>query len=417
MNKIRSDYIQNKDSLQNTGFTPRNIVIKKWNEHSVQSFISSLENISKSANSAPRYIVITTSGFETTLHKKEASRLKEVVAVIDSLVNSGLLDKKGIETVKATIENLRDHVLESLGERETRAKTISSYFKNRLLQRVKSRLNQTIQRLEKQINKRSGFGIERVGKNKYVGRFKNGLYEGYGTLTLANGDVFKGYFHRGKVKEGSETAEGVEIFSGQFNGKKISPDGTVHKGHFVDGIATNAVIVYANKLQLSGGSTYRGALKNGVMHGKGRLERENEEIFDGHFENGVFKYGIGKLLLANGVEYRGKLKGELPHGQGNFIENDGDVITGEFKNGKLIQKGKTKKKDEIEHPDILVYKDRSYYIGKTDGKRPHGLGILYEIKEKAGKSVLKQLSGRFKNGKFFQIEAFAARQKKIDHLR
>jgi len=39
---------------------------------------------------------------------------------------------------------------------------------------------------------------------KYEGNYKNDLYDGYGVLTWANNDCFKGNFVKGKMEGGGE---------------------------------------------------------------------------------------------------------------------------------------------------------------------------------------------------------------------
>lgn len=48
--------------------------------------------------------------------------------------------------------------------------------------------------------------------NKYVGQFHNGFKHGYGTFTLATGDVFSGYYQAGE-----RHGHGIEVFQ---NGEK-----------------------------------------------------------------------------------------------------------------------------------------------------------------------------------------------------
>jgi hypothetical protein len=37
--------------------------------------------------------------------------------------------------------------------------------------------------------------------NKYTGQFRNGFKEGYGLFEVANGDIYRGFFIKGKEKE------------------------------------------------------------------------------------------------------------------------------------------------------------------------------------------------------------------------
>ena len=52
----------------------------------------------------------------------------------------------------------------------------------------------------------------------------------------------------------------------------------------------------------------------GKRHGKGKLELENDEIFEGDFDDGEFTVGKGKLNLNDGKIYEGAIKGRKMDG-------------------------------------------------------------------------------------------------------
>lgn len=64
------------------------------------------------------------------------------------------------------------------------------------------------------------------GKDKYDGRFKNGLPDGYGTYTYSNGSVYEGYFSEGK-KHGNGKYRAI------INGKDSSFNGVWKDDNFV----------------------------------------------------------------------------------------------------------------------------------------------------------------------------------------
>ena len=45
--------------------------------------------------------------------------------------------------------------------------------------------------------------------------------------------------------------------------------------------------------------------QKGKRHGKGRLELENDDMYDGNFDNDEFVDGSGKLNLSDGRVYEG----------------------------------------------------------------------------------------------------------------
>ena len=101
---------------------------------------------------------------------------------------------------------------------------------------------------------------------KYVGNFKNDLYDGWGTLTYRNGSVYVGEFKEGK------------------------PHGT---GRIVE----------------VGGKTYNGEWKEGNMHGQGTLEdKKNGKLFKGEMKNNDMWNGEASMMdgslkktIVNGV--------------------------------------------------------------------------------------------------------------------
>lgn len=69
-------------------------------------------------------------------------------------------------------------------------------------------------------NKFNGEGKLTIGKDKYAGAFKDGIFDGKGTFTSEKGWTYVGDFKKG-VPEG--------------NGVLTTEDGTIFKGVFKDG--------------------------------------------------------------------------------------------------------------------------------------------------------------------------------------
>lgn len=110
--------------------------------------------------------------------------------------------------------------------------------------------------------------------------------------------------------------------------------------------------------------TYDGEFKDGKIHGRGRIEYSNGNIFEGELENGAWING--KLTTASykyegGFIYDKEKNVNNRHGKGQLVYSDGEVINGIFANGKLHGYTKVVKPngDTIEG----TYRD-----GKPDGE-------------------------------------------------
>jgi len=155
---------------------------------------------------------------------------------------------------------------------------------------------------EWQDGKTHGKGTQTWGNDmKYEGEFKNGFFDGYGVRTWPSGGTpvvatFKdGGKFEGEHKENKEHGKG----------KHTKEDGTYFEGEYDDGKAVKGVIKYAN------GEKYTGEVQNigpaqGLprRNGKGKMEYENGEIWEGNWQNGI-REGEGELQKSDGTKVRG----------------------------------------------------------------------------------------------------------------
>lgn len=88
-----------------------------------------------------------------------------------------------------------------------------------------------------------GYGLSKVGEEKYVGEWKLDLMEGYGTYNYASGAIYKGEWKAGQ-QEGKGTYEFADgsIYKGEWKnhqmsgeGQLINSQGNVFEGIYVDG--------------------------------------------------------------------------------------------------------------------------------------------------------------------------------------
>jgi len=83
---------------------------------------------------------------------------------------------------------------------------------------------------------------------------------------------------------------------------------------------------------LSDGSTFRGELLNGKLHGKGLLVSTTQGTYEGDFENGA-RHGRGDMRWPNGDHYVGEFKHDKSSGQGVMDFANGDHYEGGFEAG------------------------------------------------------------------------------------
>ena len=186
------------------------------------------------------------------------------------------------------------------------------------------------------------FGIQ-IDKNgsKYVGMFKNGMFEGRGRLILHKGDYYEGEFLLNKA-------------NGQ--GKYVNSKGEIYNGYWKDDMQDGE-----GELILKDGSIFRGMFRNGKKNGKGKITWNDNSYYEGDFVNNYYEgYGVYVMLS--------KRKGYI----------------GEWKEGKMHGFG------------VFFWPDGRSYVGYYDADKKHGYGIY------SGKNNLRY-EGKFKKGKQYGI--------------
>lgn len=87
---------------------------------------------------------------------------------------------------------------------------------------------------------------------------------------------------------------------------------------------------------LADGSRYFGELRDGLLHGQGRLEWPNGEYYEGEFADGMLA-GQGQIVGANGDVYVGGFRDGMMHGQGLFETDGGTVYEGRFERDRIVE--------------------------------------------------------------------------------
>jgi hypothetical protein len=173
---------------------------------------------------------------------------------------------------------------------------------------------------------------------KYQGKFKNYLQEGYGTYTWTSGDYYSGYWKAGK-QEGPGTV--------------YYASGNIQTGY------------WANGTYLGTKNTYKSECLSGDCdNGYGTYTWENGEKFEGYWKNNK-RNGQGTNNYGNGDQYTGNWLDDQQNGYGTYKYSNGDVYVGDWKLHKKDGYG------------TYTFKNGEKYIGEWKDNRYNGQGTFY----------------------------------------
>ena len=238
------------------------------------------------------------------------------------------------------------------------------------------------------------FGIQ-INKDgsKYVGLFKNGMFEGRGRLILSKGDYYEGEFKQNK-------ANGF--------GKYVNVKGEIYIGNWLDDKQEGE-----GELILKDGSRYNGQFKNGMKNGKGKISWNDSSYYEGEFVDNYYE-GYGVYMMRNRKAYIGEWKKSQMNGFGIFICPDGKSYKGYYENDKKNGFGIYSGKNNLRY-EGKYKKGRQYGIGRiTNEKGEKQLGLYLKgkrlklLKEKDFKEdialidkEIEKINNIIKNNEFF----------------
>ena len=134
-----------------------------------------------------------------------------------------------------------------------------------------------------------------------------------------------------------------------------------------------------------GKATYTGEVVNGKRHGKGIMEFENLDVFNGSWSNdemdgvGLYKFWDSTLDQFSKKVYNGQFRHGVREGVGMMIYENGDIYNGNWNNNVRDGNG------------VLVCRDGRFFDGLwSNGKMVKGLyrwsnGDIYDGEFKDGK--------------------------------
>ena len=141
------------------------------------------------------------------------------------------------------------------------------------------------------------------------------VVQGYGSESWPDGTTYLGYFHMGeKQGQGSLTHKDCvyegEFYNGLFNGagKMTFANGDVFDGNWKDGLKHGK-----GELRQKNGKTYKGLYKNGEKYGEGIMVWPDRRRYEGKWKNGKM-HGMGNYSFFD------KNKGRLRTGISEWNE-------------------------------------------------------------------------------------------------
>ena len=154
------------------------------------------------------------------------------------------------------------------------------------------------------------------------------------------------------------------------------------------------------------GGRYFGPLRNGKLHGQGRIEWGNGSVYEGGFADGLMS-GRGKVRWASGQAYEGEFRDGMLSGQGEITYPDGRKYRGEFALGTYHGRGRHEspdgqvhegdfKRGEFSGTGTYTRGDGARYEGEFLNWRMHGRGTYTDAAGNvyAGTFVNNDFSGK-----------------------
>lgn len=153
----------------------------------------------------------------------------------------------------------------------------------------------------------------------------------------------------------------------------ITPDGGRYYGPLRDGKLHGR-----GRIEWANGARYEGGFEDGLMSGRGRYRFANGDLYEGEARRGMMN-GRGRMQLRDGTVYDGEFRDDAYHGKGRFETPAGEIYEGDFVAGELTGRG------------TYARKDGAFYRGEFQNWRMHGAG---RYTDPAGSTY----EGRFTNG-------------------
>jgi len=158
-----------------------------------------------------------------------------------------------------------------------------------------------------------------------------------------------------------------------------TPDGGQYEGEVKDGLMHGD-----GRIEWPDGSYYVGELQNGLKHGEATELFTDGRVFRGEYREGQLSYGV--LHFPDGRSYEGPFENNRFHGEGQLTFKNQTVYEGAFVTGMMQGEGRMTTKAGVVYigqfingqlnNGIVRYVDDSEYTGALQSWQPHGEGRL-----------------------------------------
>lgn len=267
----------------------------------------------------------------------------------------------------------------------------------------------------------------------YEGYWKDGAFNGEGTLYKEDGSIKKGTWNNGKLVQSyykNQTPEGFYdgyVLNGKPDGigSMLYNDSSRYEGSWDEGVWSGNGTYYTKsdtltgefqKGQLNGTGTYKtsdflydGEWLDNKLDGIGYALTNDSSFYTGSWADGK-RNGYGDMMFANGDSYFGDWNDNQFDGLGTYTyAQNGDSYYGEWKEGLQNGLGTYKAKDFeytgnweegwINGEGRIIYSNKDFYEGNFVENERYGVGY-YQFSN--GNSY----EGEFVNGKFNGLGIF-----------
>lgn len=195
--------------------------------------------------------------------------------------------------------------------------------------------------------------MDEIG-NEYEGQFKNGVYDGYGTMLYSDSTMYEGTWVNG-VREGNGKIYWNSgcLYVGEMHndlmhgsGYMLYPMGDYYYGDFkegqITGFGTKAFLRDATaSTQQKKYDIYTGEMKDGFLHGYGTMHYTFGGVFYGNYNMNI-RTGYGTYVWEEtddpGIPwsmYKGNFANDWISGEGTLYFKDGTSLVGTFDGNSL----------------------------------------------------------------------------------
>ena len=242
-------------------------------------------------------------------------------------------------------------------------------------------------------DKMEGFGVLQKDAELYIGSFHESKPNGFLNLYKKNNLYYSGFWKDGAFNgEGTLYKEDGSIKTGEWNNgqlvqtlmNKVLPQGK-YFGYVRDGKPDGlGTMAYTN------GSSYQGKWKKGQWEGEGLYINNSDSIY------GIWKDGkiCGDVVYRTPtLYYEGTFVDNIPMGVGNLAQSDGSYYTGYWLNGKRDGNGD------------MVFANGDTYSGEWSKNQFEGVGTYHYVSDNAvyeggWSKGLQHGNGSYKSSKF-----------------